>query len=507
MEQQGLASAAMPQGRRATVLHYALAVLTGLLTGLAVLILTDVSLALVAAACLALVGGVIMLAIGQVRRPLLALLAFLIPIHVGIHFLPLPGIHEGGPSDFTITPGDLSLLLLCFLGTGEMAFRRRARVRLFPAVLAPAILFIALGMVSSVNARDPLLSAFQVFQLVKGLVFLLFVANAVRDEQALGWALAGLMAAVVLQSCLGIYQATTGSPLGLRWLGETDSTVRQLIGGQFSLRPVGTFWHTNQLAMFLGLALPPIGALLLVPVDLRVKVGAALTLSLGLVAAGFTLSRGSWIGLGLSCLLLVAFGFWRRTLSARHVLAGVTWLLLVLLVLSLITNGVIILRLTVSDEGSAASRIALMRGAWAIIREHPITGIGLNNYQDTVKSFDVSGEFTESGYLPIVHNIFLQVAAETGVLGLAAFLWLLAVLAWRALRYGFHTRHRPILPATVVAGLLASQLHLVVQNMVHVGLSGDTQLYVEFWFLAGLVLALTTWFDPAVTQAPHRANV
>jgi O-antigen ligase len=504
----GFASSAVWQGRRgATLLNCAVAGATGILIGLAVLILSGFSLAWVAAACVLLVGGVVMLAIGQVRRPLLALLAFVVPFHVGIHFFPLPGIHEGGPSEFTITPADVILVLLCFLGIAEASLRRRTRVRLFPAVLVPATLFIALGMVSSLNAGNPLLSAFQIVEFAKGLVFLLFVANTVRDEQDLKWALAGLMGAVLFQSSLGIYQAIVGRPLGLRMLGETNSAVRQLIGGRLSIRPVGTFWHTNQLGMFFGLALPVIGALLLVRIDPRMKLGAVLAVSLGLVTDGFTMSRGSWVGLLISTLLLLAFGFWRRILSGRLVFLGLTWLLLVFLAINLATNSVVILRLTSDDAGSAASRIPLMRGALTIVRDYPIFGSGLNNYQDTIRPYDVSGEFTETGYLPVVHNIFLLLAAETGLLGLIAFLCLLAALVWRGFRFSFRDQGSPILVATVVAGLLASEIHMIVENMVAVGLAGDTQLYIQFWFLAGLLLALTTWFGPGLTQARQSAEV
>ena len=507
MSLQGFANSAIWQGRKAALLRCALAGLAGILIGLAVLILTDVSLAWVAVACVLLVGGVVMLAIGQVRRPLLALLAFVIPFHVGIHFFPLPGIHEGGPSEFTITLADVILVLLCFLGIAEASLRRRTRISLFPAVLVPATLFIALGMVSSLNAGNPLLSVFQIFEFVKGLVFLLFVANTVRDEQDLKWALAGLMGAVLFQSSLGIYQAIMGRPVGLRMLGETNSAVRQVIGGQLSIRPVGTFWHPNQLGMFLGMTLPVIGALLMVRIDLRMKLGVALVVSLGLIADGFTMSRGSWVGLLLSTLLLLAFGFWRRILSGRRVFLGLTWLLLVLLAINLATNGVVILRLTSDDAGSAASRIPLMRGALAIVRDYPIFGSGLNNYQYTIIPYDVSGLLTDMRYSPVVHNLFLLLAAETGLLGLIAFLWLLAALVSRGFGFSFRAQSPPILAAAVVAGLLASEIHVIVENTVAVGLAGDAQMYIEFWFLAGLLLALTAWSEPRVTQAGQSAGV
>lgn len=492
--------------RTAILLSYVLAGLTGIVTGLAVLTLSDFSLAWVAAACLLVVGVVTMLAIGQLRGPLLALVAFVIPFHVGIHFELYPVLHEGGPSAFSITPADVVLAALFLVELVKAAVGRRGRVKLFPAVSAAALLFIAVGAVSSLNARDPLLSAFQIFEFAKGLVFLLFIANIVRSERDLHWALAGLIAALVFQSSLGIYQAIMGSSLGLDLFGETDSAVRQVLGSQISIRPAGTFWHTNQLALFLGMGLPVMGALLLARVDGRLKLGAALAASLGLVAVGFTLARACWIGLFCAGVVLVAFGLRRRILSGRQLLLGLIWLWVVLVALNWLTDGAIFLRFTADDRGSAASRIPLMRGALTVVRDHPLFGSGLNNYQDTIRSYDAYGEFTDLGYLPVVHNIFLLVAAETGLLGAIAFVWLLAAIAWRGFRYSFRDQGLPIAVATVVGGLLASGIHMVVQNMVVVGLAGDTQLYIQFWFLAGLLMALTTWLDPRLTQARPSAG-
>ncbi len=486
------ASSAVWQGRRrATLLSYSLAGLIGILAGLAVVILSDLSLAWAAAVCLLSMGAAVMLVIGQVRRPLLALLAFTIPFHVGIHFQNYPTYHEGGPSAFTITPADTILAVLFLLWLGEAVFGRRSRIRLFPLVSVPAILLIALGMVSSLNAGDPLLSAYQVFELAKGLVFLLLVGNTVRDEPDLKWVLTGLMAAVVFQSSLSIYQALAGKPLGLSFLGETDWSVRQIIGDQLWIRPIGTFWSTNQLAMFLGMALPVVGALLIVRTGPGMKAGAAVTLFLGVLAAGFTLSRGAWIGLVLSVILLLAFGLRRRSIAVSHVLLGLVGLSMLLLTMNALSDGTVILRLTEDDRGSFAGRIPLMRGALTVVIDYPLFGSGLNNYQDTIRRYDSTGAYTETGYLPVVHNLFLLLAAEIGLLGVIVFLWLLAVLAWRGFRFSFRDKGKSILAATVVAGLLASELHMVVQNSVHVGLAGDTQLYIQFWFLAGLLLALT----------------
>ena len=107
---------ALRQGRKVVFLEYAVAGMAGLIIGVAVLGIAGASLTWVIAACLLLLGGIAMLAIGQVRRPCLALLAFAVPFHVGIHFSPYPAYHEGGPSAFSISIADVILGFLCFFG-------------------------------------------------------------------------------------------------------------------------------------------------------------------------------------------------------------------------------------------------------------------------------------------------------------------------------------------------------------------------------------------------------
>jgi len=387
-----------------------------------------------------------------------------------------------------------------------MAMGHRARFRWFPAASVPLVLLITFGLASSLNAADPLLSAFQLFELAKGLVLILFVANTVRDERDLNWVLAGLMASVFFQSSLAIYQGIAGRPLGLELIGEPDFVAGQFIGAELSRRPSGTFWHTNQLALFLGMTLPLVVGVLMAHVHRGMKLGAALVLSVGLVAAGLTLSRGTWLGLLVSAMVLVAFALRRRNVFAPRILMGAAWLLIILLALNRATDDVIMLRLTIKDLAAANARIMMVRGAEAIVNDYPFFGSGLNNYEDTIKAYDLSGLFTEEGYSPVVHNIFFLLAAEIGLLGALGFVWLLAVLMWRAFRFSFGARDRPLMLAAVVAGLLASVMHLIIHNMVHVGLAGDTQLYIQLWFLAGLLLALTGGPAPGTTQARNGAR-
>jgi len=80
--------------------------------------------------------------------------------------------------------------------------------------------------------------------------------------------------------------------------------------------------------------------------------------------------------------------------------------------------------------------------ALAIAVRHPVLGVGLGNFQTASVAFippDVVAYFPPAAVGENAHNNFLQVLAELGVPGLAAFIWLLASplrAGWRAVRSG-----------------------------------------------------------------------
>jgi O-antigen ligase len=80
-------------------------------------------------------------------------------------------------------------------------------------------------------------------------------------------------------------------------------------------------------------------------------------------------------------------------------------------------------RLTGGDKGSAESRVGLTHLAWHIIRDHPLTGVGPNNFAAVMAQYDTpafSGQ-----WLYTVHDKYLLVWAELGLGGLLAFVWFL----------------------------------------------------------------------------------
>ena len=125
--------------------------------------------------------------------------------------------------------------------------------------------------------------------------------------------------------------------------------------------------------------------------------------------------------------------------------------------------------------------------AWRMIQARPIFGHGLNTFMANYMSY-VAGPTQGPAY---AHNCFLQITAETGVLGLAAFLWFL----WTLFSSGWQAIKNPSSQAEVfkpfLAGVLAALIAFLVQSAF------DTNLYslrqaVLFWSLSGLAVGLSS---------------
>ncbi len=471
------------------------ALLVGGICGIVSLIAIRLPLPATAMVVAGSVGLAFLAVIGEVRRPLLALLAFIVPLHVSRTLLWRPA-HIGGVSGFVIDSTDVVLLILVCLWIGEVTVGHRP-IRFFPSVSAPALLFIAVGLASAFVAIEPAFTAFQLVQWAKGFVLYLFLANHVADEHDARWILAGLMAAVAFQSSLGLYEYVAQRPLGLGSLGEAASRADLILDWQ-GVRPRGTLVHANSLAAFLGMTLPLIATILFTPASRTFKLLAVGVVFIGLLADVYTLSRGGWAGLIISILILLTL--YPRGTNPRPVarfFVAIPLLLFLGVVLNVVTGGQIVDRLTESDRGAAEARIPLMQGAWTIIADHPVIGAGMNNYLLAVEQYDPTHSLAQYDARGVVHNSFLLITADTGLLGFVAFVWLLAALGWRALK--FVLSHRTGWVAALLIGLVAGESHLIIHSMVDFVLLADNQLFVLFWILAGLMVGMTAQ-DGLLTQ-------
>jgi O-antigen ligase len=185
------------------------------------------------------------------------------------------------------------------------------------------------------------------------------------------------------------------------------------IGGHTLMRAVAIFPDPHMLSFYLGITAPlAIGLALATPHKKLFFFIIALTIFL---ANLLTFSRGGYLGI-ISGLLFVLIN---RDCRAALAMTALSIRTKKIILASLLGCALIIFaspigtRLTSSfntKEGSNQGRIAMWRAATDIIIEHPLLGVGLGNYSLAIKP---SANYRDPIY---AHNLFLDIAAETGVI-------------------------------------------------------------------------------------------
>jgi len=200
------------------------------------------------------------------------------------------------------------------------------------------------------------------------------------------------------------------------------------------------------------------------------------------------LSRGGWIATALSVTIVCI------ALRRRGRLSRMFPLLLIglLAALSLTFQGSIAARLTDDDLGAAHSRFPLMETAFRIIADNPLVGVGVNNYTAALPDY---ASRHQDEFLYTVHNQYLLIWVETGLVGLAAFLWFLIATIRRG---GDRWKRRDPLLSPLALGFTAA----LVGQMVHMQadlFNGRPQLQL-LMTVAALIGAMSRIETPVLNQ-------
>jgi putative inorganic carbon (hco3(-)) transporter len=279
-------------------------------------------------------------------------------------------------------------------------------------------LYVVFVVVSIVTAQDIGLYARGVFLILQLFLLFVYLISWIQTRDDVLFVVKLLLVGLALESAIILIaaQSAEGFELpGLRVL--VDRSTEDLGGPRF----YGSLGSPITAAAYLEMLLAPAVAVLATRLGRFIKMVAVLGLALGSISLIGTLSRASWIAAVVS-IALTCFAFTGG--AGRRRVAVPLLLFLFIGGVAVMFQSTISTRLTGDDVGSARARVPLMVTALEIIGDHPQLGVGVNSYVAALPRYESTfpGE-----WLYTVHNRYLLVAAETGVGGLIAFLWFLAV--------------------------------------------------------------------------------
>ena len=336
----------------------------------------------------------------------------------------------------------ISMLVLSMLGVFLRDGLRHGRISFVRTPLDRAILlFLIVIIISAWVApyKYPALVWAQVtFYYV---LFFYLTVQLLPDRRA-------VMPAMYAVLSMGALQAVTG-------------LVQRMSGAE---RVNGTFFNPDMLAAYLNPTL--LIAVSLILFRSRRAPGRALKAGLILFSVStlfvifFTGSRGGVLSLAVG-LLVVLWARWR--MKAALVVAA-------LVVAAAVFPNPVRDRVLNSSDPYAWSRASIWQSAGRMMMDHPL-GVGLGNFRQEWATYNFPTERAVIKYGKVAdtaHNDYLNIGAEMGFAGLAAFLFGV-ILALKALRRSVKEagpEDRPV--AVGIAGGIAAELaHGFVDSVLH----------------------------------------
>ncbi len=365
---------------------------------------------------------------------------------------------------FWLYLSDILIILILIFGWRKLYVLDKTKSREIRTTLIAFLIWTITGILWAISPQIALYRAFRLLLLV---LLFFYIKNAVAPNKASRLKSYFLIfIAGVIQSIIGIWQFIQQRSIGLRWIGEpvfnqTTAGIAKLdYNGEKLARAYGTFPHPNILGGFLFLAIV-CGVILFIKTGHKAVIPAEAGIStikakywiptfVGILLIGLclllTFSRSAWIASGFFAVFVIVYLILKikksptSAISTRisvipatnkkywiPVFTGITITLCVLYFsFPLIKNRVS------SYQDAITTREFTTRIAIESIKKHPLLGIGQGNFIPQALEL-TKNQTIEQWQIQPVHNIYLLLFTELGIIGLALFLVFLSLLLKQSL--------------------------------------------------------------------------
>jgi putative inorganic carbon (hco3(-)) transporter len=341
------------------------------------------------------------------------------------------------------------------------------------ALVAPATLFLIAGVISVAVAPDhrAALGLYRAY-FIEPIAFGVVLINVIKTPVRALWIIGGLS-------------------LGATVAGVANSAVvinalRHHAYDVVNTPPVVIYNTANAVALYLVPLIAMAGAIALHGRSRREQLAAAAFALIGSACVLLSFSRGGYLALAA-----VALGL-ALTHRRRWVLIGAGALVAGGLILIPALRDRVLTNLDPNNgHNTLVGRFHLWSVALRMLHDHPIFGAGLSGFATVIGPYWNPTNIDRFTY---PHNIVLNSWTETGLLGVAAFGWILVAgmkLSWRG------WRSAPSGWRAIHLGVLLALVAVVVHGLVDVPY-WKNDLSVELWTLLSLSLAPAAL--PSVSQ-------
>jgi O-antigen ligase len=423
------------------------------------------------------VSGIVFVLAALRFKPLLPLVVFFLPVTPFLNW------------DFPIR--DLSTLVRFSFFAGVLMYRAthngEVRKWLWAGWLTRAILGYLIIAIASAVFLNPLTLDAQreLMRLASYVCFYYVITDWCQTEDNTRTLLKVLMASTIVVAIFGFWQALIG---GYTALYDVLYPIQDEIARipAWAGRITSFLEHYNGLAGYMNLVLPFCLAFAIGGTDPVLRTLSRWCLALAGIALLLTQSRGGLLAFVAILLIYASFSTRDRKTRIRRVA-----LVLIVCLLAAAVAGVFFQRLGQIDDFTAVSRLAIWGGAFTVFARSPMLGTGFGNLRGLM------GDLLNlpDGWTGDAHNLYLELLAETGLIGFLLFVILIAL----ALRTGFRQLRKTqnefdkMVALAVFAAICGVLVHGTVDYLFHT----TPQVTAMFFLLLGLLSAQASIHEAA----------
>ena len=280
--------------------------------------------------------------------------------------------------------------------------------------------------------------------------------------------------AAALVAIYGIWQYCYGATI------QPADWVDHEVFPELKKRAFSTLENPNILGSFLVLACSYCAGIFAPLRGGKTRITLIVIFLLCVICLLFTFSRGNWVALFWMLFVFSAFFYHKAALpfiGGGLMVLYLGWGLLAHRILSIFAT----------EDTSAELRISYLESALSMIRDHPL-GVGWYGYQFAFPDYDFYLK-DPSVIMYHSHNLFLNITAELGVIGLIIFIYLLWQF-FQTARVVRHTADKRWMRG-IACGYIASLVGILISGLTDHTLF-NWQLGMLFWLGNALILILNS---------------
>jgi len=294
--------------------------------------------------------------------------------------------------------------------------------------------------------------------------------------------------------CFGIFFFTSFST-AVDSILQFYITHRDIFSGHViepGQRPTASFKTPNGLGGYLSIVIPMVMAAVLLSKSISKRVIMVVLCAVALWSLVISSSRGALLGVTVG--IVFFFCAYQTSVKKKNlsgIWIGVLTAALFLSLFSVMQFGNIELFLE-ERMNSVYWRLEIWKDSFTMIVERPIFGHGINTFMTIFQEYNTGGGARHAP--TYAHNCFLQLAAETGIIGIMCFLgiiWKLFVTTLQRVSDNpSNDNHIQIAMLGLLSGILAFLVHSFFDTNFY-----SLQLSVHFWYMVGVLFSMNNLFD------------